>query len=59
MRILEELCNFADRCAVDSTKSEICSNGYVQCRIYHELIKYKKEYLCPKKEELKEYWMLK
>lgn len=46
MRILEELCNFSDVCAVDYKKSEICRDGFVQCKIYQELIKYKKEYLC-------------
>ncbi len=42
---LEELCPFANNCMVDYTKSEICQDGYVLCKIYQELIKYDKKYL--------------
>jgi len=46
---LEELCSFAEVCAVDHTKSENCRGDYRYCRIYQELIKYEKKYLRNKK----------
>ena len=43
-KTLEQLCPYADRCAVDYTKSETCRE-YINCKIYQELIKYDKKYL--------------
>jgi len=42
---LEELCPYVDKCAVEPSTSEMCSNDYTMCKIYQELIKYKEEYL--------------
>ena len=43
---LEQLCPYAEKCAVDYNMSEICRDKcYVNCIIYQGLIKYKKEFL--------------
>lgn len=44
-KTLEQLCPFANECAVDYNKSKICREDYINCKIYQELIKFKKEYL--------------
>ncbi len=44
-KTLEELCPYADKCAVEPSTSEVCSNDYTMCKIYQELIKYKEQYL--------------
>lgn len=44
---LEELCPFADRCAVEYGQSDVCweEGNYTSCVIYKELIKYDSKYL--------------
>lgn len=44
-KTLEDLCEFANICAVDYTTNKVCLGDFEHCKLYQELIRYEGKYL--------------